>query len=412
MQKKVHYAWLIMISCCAIAITGMGLINGCAGIFLRPVSQELGVGIGTLSLYITLQALVMSFMVPLAAKIMQKYNINLVLSICFIVQCGTFMMMSQFTSVTHFYIAGIVIGLVSPFIVFLAVPTLMNAWFQKYLGTLMGITLAFSGLSGAIFNPIGSYFITMYGWRTAYLLLGAIGLIIVLPFMIFIVRKKPSDKGLSAFGAEKASASLGNQTAELKGISSKHAIKTGTFYMAVIAVVCLGLIGNIVNHLPGFIVSLGISPTVAATGVSAFMIGVICGKILVGFLNDKIGIVGAICVIGALSAVGTMLLLFHPGGIAVIIIGTALLGTGAATATVLPPLLVRTLFGQKDYATIYSYLSMGIGIIGALSVSIYGFIYDAAGTYVYDFMIVAAAIILAMVNIALSVKSAKKLQAD
>ena len=55
MQKsKIHYAWLILAACCAIQASSIGIIMNSAGVFFPHVADDLQVGVGSISLYITI----------------------------------------------------------------------------------------------------------------------------------------------------------------------------------------------------------------------------------------------------------------------------------------------------------------------------------------------------------------------
>lgn len=88
-------------------------------------------------------------------------------------------------------------------LLYLAVPSLINAWCVKRVGFFVGLCMAFTGIGGVIFNPVGSALIASgpEGWRTGYLVFGVIILVVTLPFTLFVVRSKPADKGLEPYGA-------------------------------------------------------------------------------------------------------------------------------------------------------------------------------------------------------------------
>ena len=46
-SKSWHYGYTIVICCFLIMLVAVGLVMSCAGIFYKPVSQELGIEIGT-----------------------------------------------------------------------------------------------------------------------------------------------------------------------------------------------------------------------------------------------------------------------------------------------------------------------------------------------------------------------------
>ncbi|NLN49855.1 MAG: MFS transporter [Clostridiales bacterium] len=146
-----HYAWWIMIACCAIS-AGAGIIQNTGGLFFVPVGQDLGISRGSLSLYMTYQTLTMTVVMPFAGKIFAKGNYKTIITAGFLVEAIGFASMGLWHSVIGWYVSGVIIGIGMAFIVFLAVPLLLNNWFKDKLGTAMGIALAFTGIGGAVFN--------------------------------------------------------------------------------------------------------------------------------------------------------------------------------------------------------------------------------------------------------------------
>ena len=169
MIKKIHHCWWIMISCCLIMACGLGLLFNCAGIFLVPVSETLGVGRGPLSFYLTIMNIVMTLTLPLAGKILSKHHIGHVLTICYAVNYALFASLAFANSIIHFYVVGVIMGFCSAFSMIMPVPIIINSWFKKKLGVVMGLVLAFSGIGGVVFNLIGSLVIEHYSWRIGYL---------------------------------------------------------------------------------------------------------------------------------------------------------------------------------------------------------------------------------------------------
>ena len=55
---------------------------------------------------------------------------------------------------------------------------------------------------------------------------------------------------------------------------------------------------------------------------------------------------------------------------------------GAPSITVVPPLLINGMFGEKDYGTLVGYINMATSIGGAFGATIAAFIYDDTGSCV------------------------------
>ena len=228
-QKKggFHYAFLIVAAGIAITCIPCALVLSCAGIYFTPVSNYFGVPKASFTLYFSILNLAMMIMLPIGGKLMSKMDARVVLSAAVIIDGLTLIAMSFFTAVWQFYIAGVLLGIGTAPLIYLAVPSLINAWCKKKVGFFIGLCMAFTGIGGVIFNPIGTALINMgpEGWRTGYLVFGIIVLVVTLPFTALIVRSKPSDKGVQAYGADEVSADAGKPAAPEVGVSADKAAR-------------------------------------------------------------------------------------------------------------------------------------------------------------------------------------------
>ena len=77
-NKKPHYAWIILLGVILIRGFAGGGINSVSGLFLYPVSRDIGVGIGTLSIYLSITSIVMVLWLPLAGRLINRYDVRLV----------------------------------------------------------------------------------------------------------------------------------------------------------------------------------------------------------------------------------------------------------------------------------------------------------------------------------------------
>ena len=86
----------------------------------------------------------------------------------------------------------------------------MNNWFKAKVGTSLGIAMAFMGVGGAIFAQITGVLIESIGWRSTYIVLGVIVAILILPFSIFVIRSKPEQLNMTAYGADEVDVNASN----------------------------------------------------------------------------------------------------------------------------------------------------------------------------------------------------------
>lgn len=221
-----------------------------------------------------------------------------------------------------------------------------------------------------LFNPFGGYLIETYGWRTTYLIFGIIILVIVTPLLGLLLRNYPADKGLKPFG-EKA------DTTETVKIGTDYAvaIKTPVFYALMVFAFLMIAVSTLNLFMPTYVTSVGFSVEQSAFVASAIMLGVTIGKIALGYINDRSSLAGVFTSTG-LGILGFVFLLMGNESMALMTIGGFLFGWAYAGVTVETALLVRTVFGTKDYSQIFSNISIALALGGAVMAGGWGYLVD------------------------------------
>ena len=381
MNKKIHYSWFMFIGCCIMQFTIVGAVINGAGLFYTPICDELGFGRGELALYNTISSTMMALAAPFWGKVMNKLPIKPLLAGCLITDSVALLALSRATQLWHWYVAGFFMGIANSVLCMLITPVILNNWFQKNLGLVTGIAMSFSGIGGAVINPVNAAIIEKFGWRTAQTVVALMPVVLVLPFVLMFYYMRPEDKGIKAFGAEESV--LSSKKNALSGMTLQQALKSVLFPL-VIVYAALGSFGaGFPNFLSSIAVSLGKTMSYGATLASMAMIGNIAGKLVLGWINDKFGIKMA-------SASATIFLLVcHvclfagvQGNVSLLLsAGAFLSGTAMSLSSVMIPLISKYVFGEKEYSSIYSYVSMGSSLAIAAASSIIGFTYDIFGTY-------------------------------
>ena len=96
-------------------------------------------------------------------------------------------------------------------------------------------------------------------------------------------------------------------------------------------------------------------------------------------------------------------------GYIALLIGGFTFGIGYSTSTLLPPFLIDVVFGNRDYASIYSIIMTASTLGIALGTTMFGFVFDITGSYYAVFIVVLVlqvlAILIGIVTIGRKVKS-------
>ena len=195
--------FLVQIRCCLLLGGGIGLLSNCMGLFYTPISQDLGIGRGSVALMVTLQSLASAFYSPVFAKLVKKIRIQYLMTVGLILTAGAVFVMSIATNIYVFYACGIAAGIGVTNFAALPVSMILRSWFGEKSGSRLGIAQAFTGLSAAIFNPILGRIITGYDYHKAFLFMMAGLVIICLPGALTLRLKEDEQSSVPSKGEQK-----------------------------------------------------------------------------------------------------------------------------------------------------------------------------------------------------------------
>lgn len=395
-EKKLHYAWMVLLGLCGPQFFTVTAWYMTASLYLPYVTKELGVTTTSLALYLTIHGLVMAFATNIVARKISKVNVRGLLAVGNTLICLVFMMMSRFTNVWMWYMAAVFTGICAACVQILVPMLVINNWFVKKAGLANGIFWAAGGLGAVALSPVVSSLLVSAGWRKTYMIMGLTGLIgAVMVFLL--VRFKPEEKGLAPYGSEE-SGDNASKNIYLYGPTEKEAVKTAAFMLTLLVTVCLTLEGSFQSLVPTFTSNIGL---LAISGVvmSCYMVGNTIGKFLLPTLVDKLKITGAVSIAcaGGIAAGGCLVIAANTGAGSFTFAGGVLLGFAAASMSLIP-MIVKAVYGTKDYGKLYSYHQITQTIVGCLSITVYSVIMEGFGVKapVYVIIIVMAAAVAAV----------------
>lgn len=373
-------------------ITGIMLTFGCSALtfstwtnFQPVVSEAMGMVTSTgaidtapFALYITVLYLTMTVVSPMAGKLIQKMDIRIILSVSAALVGIAFILMSIYTEIWQFYISGVLLGLGEISILWLAIPTLMNRWFKKSAGFFIGICMAMTGVGGAIWNSLFTALNSSgTSYQTIYLIWGIVALATSLPFTLFCIRSTPEEVGLQPYGAEIAE---DGTVEKAKGLSASKAMKSPVFYAVFIYAGIINFLTIIAPQFPSYMRSLGAAGTVAydvavVGGVMsvAVMVAQAISKVAMGGFADKNAKVAMITAFVA-GVAGILLVWLGVQSEIALYAGACIYGFFFASAVVLCPIVVRQVFGTREYSEIYSRVSVFVNLMGAFGATIWAFL--------------------------------------
>lgn len=433
------YGWVIVaLSTLALAVSN-GLTTLGFPVFHFPIREDFvasgAVEAASAQSFIangaSLTFLVAGFASPVAGFLIQKFSLRgLMTTGCVILGAGL-ILHARAQSAETVYLARILMGASLGFVGVLANTVLVSRWFRRRRGTAIGILLTGTSIGGVLIPLIAAPLIAGYGWRAALLIVSLLVWLVLLPAILFLVKDKPEDIGLSPDGdanelritnyelqdGDVFEDTVKNRKPEteiqnpVSGFTLGQALKMPLFW---VFAVCAALI-----FYPIFVISqqfilylqspkIGLSGQNAAFAQATLFAVSVGGKFLFGFLSDRFSPTRVMLVCCAVMFAASLVLLNLTASTAFLFLVPFGLGYGGTF--VLLNRLVADYFGTREYGKILGVImvveTLGSTVGGKITASLA----DAAGgdyTQAFYVVILATGAALAAV-IALNLMIGKK----
>ncbi|WP_079038675.1 MFS transporter [Streptomyces sp. NBRC 110028] len=200
---SLHWAWIVA-GVSFLVLIGTSGFRSLPSVVLTPLHEEMGWSYGTISFAISLNLVIVGLAAPYAAALMERLSIRSVLS-------GALVLIALGTGLPAWMTApwqlvllwGVLVGAGCGAISLAFVATLTERWFVKRRGIVSGVLTAGSTAGQLVFLPLLGRLSDNSSWRTASIVV-ALGSLVAVPFVIFLLRDHPREMGLTAYGAEEA----------------------------------------------------------------------------------------------------------------------------------------------------------------------------------------------------------------
>lgn len=258
----------------------------------------------------------------------------------------------------------------------------INMWFYRSRGLALGLLLVGTSLAALIVPKVAVWAIGTWGWRGMYPIVALFPLLLALPL------------GLAWFREPTAAETPAEITASggLVGVSFGEAAKDRRFWTIWISIALVALAyGGAHIHMPEIIKQHGLTAADGAGIMGMIGIALLSGRIITGWLLDRIWAPLVCLPILSIPALACWWLMGNSTPETMVWAAAFLLGFAAGAESDLIAYLASRYFGMAHYGKIYGMLYMPFGIFSAISPMLYGRIRDTTGSY--DQMLMAATIL-------------------
>jgi len=382
----VFYGYYIIASFILI-LTFIHGLHSSYGVFFNSLLEEFQCTRAALSGAHSIGFLIGGFAAIILGRLSDKIGPRIILTVAGIVSGLGYFLMSQMTSLWQLYLFyGLIVNIWPMSADVIALSTVAR-WFVKRRGFVSGLVKAGTGLGMMLTPLLASFLISTQGLRTTYIIISIILVASIVP-LSQVLRRDPSLKGLSPYGAEQdmASDSIGG------GYSFKEALHTKQFWMLCGTMLTVWFCANsLLVHIIPHAVDSGIAPSRAA-GLVSILGGVsIAGRIGVATIGDKIGLRKALLGCFILTLIMLTWLNFSSEywqlALFTFIYG---FGHGGFFALIAP--LLAEMFGTKALGSLFGIVTFCATVGGSIGPFILGMVFDNTGSYQIGFLILIATV--------------------
>jgi len=399
MKENKNYQWVIAGAAFLMTFVFIGLGNSTNSLYTIPVTEYYGYSRSQFSMLFSIISIMGLFTSMAYGVLYSKLGIKKIIALGTLCISSAFLVFYFGNSLTTIYIGAVLIGIGLVLTSTISISILVNSWFTKNKGTIMGVIFAGSGIGGTVFSMFISNYMNGHTFKEAYLISAIILFVTAIPVILLITEKTKKERPI-----EGNSTSESHPTVEAPKEKFGNIVKRPGVLIGLIGVVLIGItIHPTLIVVPSHLVDKGFTPSYAASIYGAAYLVLAVAKIVLGVVNDKFGVKVAMT-IGLGSYVIATAILINASTNLMAWAFAFFFGTAAATLSVLIPLFTTKLVGEENLERFLGIfmMFMTVGIIAGIP--IINAIYDAFGSYRFGLIaymiigMVALFLILASIN--------------
>jgi MFS family permease len=374
--SEVRAGWRLLLA--AMLGTGLGLPTlpfYTIGIFAPLLSAEFGWSFASIFGGLIVTTLVILFGGPLVGHLVDRRGARVVAAVSLAgLGLGYMTLASLDGSLAQYFVSWTILSVAGLGATPISFTRAINDAFVEQRGLALGIALSGIGVCALLVKPFAGALIDYAGWRMAIVAIGALPLLIGAPVVFFGMRFARADESTPVQNVAYRS--------RIPELTLRQAVRTRAFAILVGAFVVISFAnGAPIPHLENILRSVHVDPKEIVTLTSFIGVAVIAGRLVGGWLLDRIWapIVGIVAAAGA--ACGCGLLAQSSLSPTEALVAIMLLGFAGGVEGDLLAYLIAHYLGVRSYGAVYGTI-FGLFALGAgAGPALLGHTYDRIGNY-------------------------------
>jgi len=371
-SQRSSYGWVVLGAAFVIITMAIGTLFSLA-VFLKPLEDSMGWARSSVSAIALMNWIAMGLGSFASGYLSDRFGTRRVVLCGGLLVGGGLILSGRVEALWQFYVTfGLLVGFgVSCFYVPLTVTAIR--WFEHRRGLAASIVSSGNGLGTLALAPLSRWLINLYDWRTAFLILGELALLLVISMALFL-RPAPT----TATSVASAAADPGPSPGTLWTSRPFWAIALTHF-------ACCTAHSGPIFHMVSHAMEQGVPALAAAGALGISGLTSIVGRVGTGIIADRVGAKPTLIAGLILQAATIFLYVFasNPGTLYAL---AMVFGVGYGSVMPLYAVVTRAYFGERAMGTAYggvffiSSLGMGLGSYAG------GIIHDVLGSYLWLFI--------------------------
>ena len=385
--RRIEYRWVIL----ATGFTVLFFSSGSRfafGLLLKPMSEDLELSRSALSLAATCFMIVSAVSMPFVGRLVDSFSVRTVVSIAVVIaSVGIGLMGLAQTQWQVILLYGIIFAIGNGGSSVGPIGVMISRWFVRGRGTATSAVMSGNALGQLIIITALASALVHIGWRNAYITLGVVNLLIVVPLVIAFVRSDPDP----VQPADPESPRTAEPTAlPVKTIFASHQL----WLLLVVYSICGFQDFFIATHIVAFAQDKGLSAAFSGSLYALMGLVGLFGVMSAGLLADRFGSTRptALCFLARIACFG--LIIFSQNTTAIVIFallyGFTFLITAPLTVT-----FAGNMFGAPRLGMMSGIINMTHHIAGGIGALVGGLVFDARGSYDAAFILMLALAVVA-----------------
>ena len=379
---KKNYYWVIAAMGVLQLLIYGGAVNNFSAYHMIPVSEALNISQTAFQLPNSFRSILGVFSAIYSGVLIQKWGYRKTATLGLTLAAGAYVMYACMQNYWMLFAGSCMIGIASGVCATSGVSRLINSWFHKYRGTVLGLVTSATALGGTLLGFIQAAAIDYVSWRLSFIIVAGLQLgVAILVFLL--VRNAPANMGLKPLGDGEKLAEKKKKRALWAGFTMQQLKRRPAYYLLLVCAFlsCFCVLATQYNLVPYFTKDCNMTSTQASAIYGTMLMFLTGMKLGMGAMCDLIGAKRVTLISHAACAVGLALVLLLPKTEGIMIGALLIYSLALPVVTMIFPLLSVELFGyqaQSQYIGVV--MSMG-SACGIVSGPISNFVHDRTGSY-------------------------------